>query len=518
MLLARRAAAVILAAFAVAACDRTPTGASSRGCDGRPIGLDPGEVIALEPGDGVCDLGRAPGAEYALVYLDTRIVDALDGEPEPYWKLDETYTVTLADEGGGAALREGISVGVSRSEAPPDRVMEPAGPAPRATWHDRTLPWVVGDTVWTPACAPDAPCTGQQLADVARVYDGWLAVAVRRGDPNPAHALARLDAAYPLVRQHGLALLAETFGATRPLTSAGAGQFMMVVGTTAAGAARKTSLSWTRLVNDSVRGWVELWLAEDLDLAPATSLLAHELAHQYQRLWSHASRSPGVPGSPMGVTRWGVEGGANLMSYEVIRRIANAPLAGNFDWRNPGPDPFAAYYALRAQSAAGAFTSGYDGTMPFLRDLVVRRVQAGEPLGAALREVSRGAVEGWSGRDGLGSARPGLAGRMRAALGPRWEPGDALLTWALSVVGDDRNPSTLYQDPVSLRTWDVRPGEYGWHPDGVLEGGSGATVTGVCAYGSPGYSYLRDVGAGVRVRLSSSVPREGMRWMVMRIR
>lgn len=75
-----------------------------------------------------------------------------------------------------------------------------------------------------------------------------------------------------------------------------------------------------------------------------------------------------------------------------------------------------------------------------------------------------------------------------------------------------------YQDPVSLRTWDVRPGEYGWHPDGVLEGGSGAAVTAVCACGSPGYSYLRDTGAGVRVRLSSSVRgRECAGW-VMRIR
>ena len=272
-------------------------------------------------------------------------------------------------------------------------------------------------------------------------------------------------------------------------------------------------------MNDSVRGWVDLWLAEDLDPAWATSLLAHELAHQYQHLWSHASRSPGVLPSPTGGTRWGVEGGANLISYEVTRRIAGTPLAENYDWRNPGPDPFTAYYALRAQSSAGAFTSGYDGTMPFLRDLVVRRVRAGEPLGTALREVSRGAIEGWSGRDAYGSARPGMVSRMRAALGPAWHPGDALLTWALSVVGDDRNPTTLYQDPVSLRVWDVRPGEaYGWHPDGALEGGSGATVTGVSAYGSPGYSYLRDTGAGVRVRLSSSVPREGMRWMVMRVR
>ena len=148
-----------------------------------------------------------------------------------------------------------------------------------------------------------------------------------------------------------------------------------------------------------------------------------------------------------------------------------------------------------------------------------RLERAGEPRGTALRAGSRGAIEGWSGRDAYGSARPGMVSRMRAALGPAWHPGDALLTWALSVVGDDRNPTTLYQDPVSLRVWDVRPGEaYGWHPDGALEGGSGATVTGVSAYGSPGYSYLRDTGAGVRVRLSSSVPREGMRWMVMRVR
>lgn len=512
----RRTGPVIVAALSVTACDGSPAGADQPGCGAEPIELAAGVAVSLSPGRGECEFAAAPGAEYALVYLDTRIVSAGASAVEPFW-VDESYSVHIT-ETSGAARSAGISAGLRWSTAPPDFVSTLAGPPSFATFFDRAVPWAVGDTVMTPGCPPEAPtCSGERsrAATVVRVHDGWMAIAMVQGAPDAARALALLDQAYPLVREYGLPLMGSVFGAARPTTSAANGQLLVVVG---AGGEPRPSRAWSSAGADgTVHGWIELWLG-DTDVARVTSLLAHELAHIYQHAWSHASRSPGIAQSRTGTTRWGVEGGANLISYEVIRRIAGAPLAGNYDWRNPGADPFRAYYALRAQSSSGDFTGGYDGTMPFLRDLVIRRVQKGEAVDAALREVSRGALEGWSGIDALGSRRAGLVGRMRSLLGAGWEPEDALLTCTLSVVGDDRNPGAVYQDPASLRVWDVRPGEYGWHPDGIVGGGSGAAVTATRPYGSPGYSYLVDGGSGVRVRLASSVPEQGMRWMVMRVK
>jgi hypothetical protein len=71
-----------------------------------------------------------------------------------------------------------------------------------------------------------------------------------------------------------------------------------------------------------------------------------------------------------------------------------------------------------------------------LRDLQARLVAAGMPREAAMAEVSRGAVEGWYGADGEGGASAGLAGRMRARLGPAWDPaarrGESVLSAASS--------------------------------------------------------------------------------------
>jgi hypothetical protein len=504
----------VLAALAAAACERSPAGSGPRACGGEAIELAPGEVLELEPRGGECALAAAAGAEYALVYLDTRTVDAAARGVEPAWRQNETYSVQITDASAAASASGGVSPALAWSPEAGDVVMQ-TSPASRS-FYDRATQWTLGDTVMTPGCPPDAPsCTGERarVGRVARVYDGWMVLAVLEGELAPGAIVSVLDQAYPLVKQHGVPLMGTAFGAPRPITSAGSGQLLVVAGSHVD---TRPSRSWSRASGDSVNAWIELWL-DAADVPRATSLLAHEMAHAYQRAWLHASRSPGVAGSSADVTRWGVEGGANLISYEVVRRIAGAPLAGNFDWRNPGPDPFLAYYALRAQSSSGDVTGGYDGTMPFLRDLVIRRVQRGEPVDAAVREVSRGAIEGWSGVDAQGSTRPGLVSRMSAVLGSGWRPDDALLTWALSVVGDDRNPGAVYQDPASLRVWDVRPGEYGWHPDGALRGGSGATVTAARPYGSPGYSYLADPGTGMRLRLWSSVPDVGMRWMVMRI-
>ena len=495
-------------ALALAACDRSPTQASSSACDGRQMSVAVGEVVSLQPAQGVCNLGTHAGAEYAVVYLDTRITSVAHEISEPYRAIPGSYAVHIIDAtaGASAALRT-----ILAESAAPDFVVDAGEPDALTSITYHPEPWVVGDTVTTPGCTSGECVAGPPVAArVERVYGNWLVVAVDPADPARAEILGQLDEAFPHFEREALPLLADVFGPARPSTSPGANQ-VFVLARSSSGTFASYALTFAN--GDDAYGWLLLTVAP-ANVASTVSLLAHEVAHLYQRRYMHATRSAGVAQSNLGPTAWGVEGSANLISYEVIRRLAGTPLAGNYDWLQPSADPFVELYARRAQSTQGAFSSGYDGTMPFLRDLVIRRMRAGDAQGTALREVTLGALEGWSGIDFYSSTRPGMITRMRARLGSGWTPTEALLTWVLSHVGDDRNPSTTYQDHASLRAWDIR--DFGWRADGVLTGGWGGRVSVARPYSSPGYSYLRDSGAGVQVRLSADIPE--VEWRLMRIR
>jgi hypothetical protein len=172
---------------------------------------------------------------------------------------------------------------------------------------------------------------------------------------------------------------------------------------------------------------------------------------------------------------WGVEGGANLVSYELIRQLAGIGLDSNYDWRNPPASPVAEFYALRAQPGTGDFNAGYDNAMGFLRDLVIRRVRSGEPVDRALREVD----------------------------------------WTLSHAADDRTENARFQDHASLRVWDLpadHPG--GWHPVGVLSARN-PSVTAERESGNTDYLHLHDDGEGLTFSLSSDVP---VQWKLIRTR
>lgn len=517
----RRAPSLLsLIAFSMffAACD-SPAGAGERACGG-VLELDVGQAADLPEGQD-CDLGRVAGAEYALAYVDGRAIALAETGQEPYRPDNERYSVTVTDLLSGGA-RSSLHR-ATRHQPPvhrdaPDWTIVPTdGPRTYSGATGGEDGWTVGEAITVIDPCPQAGgCTepSTRAASVVRVYDGWLTVAAVQGEvpAELAGMLELLDQAVPLVRQHALPLLRSAYTDGRLAVSRpGGGQLLVLLegdNSTFAGRA----FSW--LEEDVPVSWISLEPFAGVELAPLASLLTHEITHAFQFAYMAGTRSAGVQQTPSGTGLWGVEGGANFISYEFIRRAGDMPLAGNYDFHAPGPDFLARYYAWRAQPGFGELTAGYDHAMGFFRDLVIRRVQRGESVDAAVREVSRGGIEGWFGVDQAGSRRRGLTARMRERIGG-WEPRDALLTWALSHAGDDLTDNPLYQDRASLRVWNSAEVDYGWFPEAVLQGGEGS-VSGETLFGSPGYFLLRDTGAGVSVRLTAGVP--GVQWRVLRIR
>jgi hypothetical protein len=168
-------------------------------------------------------------------------------------------------------------------------------------------------------------------------------------------------------------------------------------------------------------------------------------------------------------------------------------------------------FALEPVDARGRLTWGYYDASSLLRDLQSRLVAAGVPREAAMAEVSRGAVEGWYGAGGVSA---GLAGRMRARLGPAWDPAAAVLLWTASQAADDQTSSTALANPTYYGVGgDER---YGWKPAAEVRAGSGqgAEVTQVAG----GSFYVRVKGGRAESTLSAVSSTPDTRWMIARVR
>lgn len=512
------AAAISLLAGTLVACAdgalTTPREAGARVCRSAPITLAVGQVAVSEgPGATRCFLAPILGAEYALVWVDTRSIDAARVGAEPVY---EPYPVGLsiapdADlRAGVAELRAGGAEARVATGAPP-RLLSPASTDDgvlQARPRNRRTAWVLDETFLLEDQLTGLP----RQARVIRVYGGRTVVARWENAPtdNLAPFLAQLDTAHAIVADAAEPLMRQIFSATPPRSSQ-AGQFFILVQQEIASQAT----SYAEVSGDTMYTWMDLYpflLPSALRLA---SLLAHELTHAYQHQYMHGSRSaPNLPTLPA-ASFWAYEGGANLMSYEMMRRLSGIPLDANHDWRGPPASAAMSIYQQRAQPAGGVLTEGFDHAMGFLRDLTLRRMEQGESTDAALRAVSRGVIEGWFGLDGV-ATRTGLTARMRAVLGSRWEPADAVLDWALSHAGDDLTQNPRYQDRASLRVWDIPAGQgYGWRPDAILTRAS-PTFFLFKRYGSPGWMRVTDDGAGLSVEVRGfEVP---IRWKLLRTR
>jgi hypothetical protein len=517
------AATTALAASLVACADTaltTPREAGARVCRDAPVALAVGQVAVPEAAGATrCLLAPIVGAEYALVWVDTRAIDAARLGAEPIY---EPYPVGLSIA-PDADLRDGIaelrssgllhaadpSSGLAAESAP--RLLKPASTDDgvlESRPRNRRTPWVLDELFLLEDRLSGLP----RQARVIRVYGGRTVVVRWESAPteNLAPFLAQLDTAHAIVTEAAEPLMRQIFSATPP-SSSQAGQFLILVQQEIASQAT----SYAEVSGDTMYNWMDLYPFVLPSAVRLASLFAHELAHAYQHQYMHGSRSaPNLPTLPA-ASFWAYEGGANLMTYEMMRRLSGIPLDANHDWRAPPANTATSIYQQRAQPAGGVLTEGFDHAMGFLRDLTLRRMAQGESADAALRAVSRGAIEGWFGFDGV-ATRTGLAARMRNVLGSRWEPADAVLDWALSHAGDDLTPNQRYQDRASLRVWDIPAGQgYGWRPDAILTRAA-PTFFLFKRYGSPGWLRVTDDGAGLSVEIRGfEVP---IRWKILRTR
>jgi len=508
---------------ALAACTDdvlSPPEPGAQYCGSGTVRLEVGEV-AVPRGtvSGSCKLAGVVGAEYVMSWVDLRAIRTAEVGAEDAF---EPYLVRIKyDADAPVAIRDDAAGTAAVRLAPESPVPEIAHRLPTATAEDelsqtrprfRKTPLVLDEVFQL-----EDELTGlARPARVVRVYNYGFAneVVVVRWDVPPIDGydtfLAQLDSAWAMVAQHSMPRFQSTFVNAMP-RSTGGGQTLFIAQQEVGVPMR----SMGETSGDTLFVWLDLLAFPWTSATRMAETLAHESAHLYQMMYMHASRpTPGTE-SLVGASFWAVEGGANLMSYDLLRRMAGVAPDANHDWRAAAPSVATSRFQLRAQPAGGVLTSGHDHAMGFLRDLVLRRMRRGETHDEAMREVSRGAIEGWYGFDGIANRR-GLVARMRERVGEDWTPGTALLDWALSYAGDDLTPNATYQDRASLRVWDLPPTQvYGWGADALMTRASAPRFF-FKTYGSPGYARFLDDGNGVHLDVEAfEVP---IAWKVLRIR
>jgi len=496
-------------------------------CGSTAVSVSVGMSVRPAAGSLTCRLAAEAGAEYALAVLDPGAIDAAALTWE-YALSDYVVTLTVGGAPAGAAPSlNAQSVAASEAQPASDVVEVEHTGDPLDSPAERDRPWTVGEQFRI----LDPYLGTYQSARVLRIYDGTFVVAwFEQGDPTRlAQWLPRLDSAFPVVREHAFPLLRGTFADAVPRTSTRSGQYLVLLrDSLVRDGVGYVGLAHAEAVGDTAFTWIELKVDTAYQTTGLASLLAHEMTHSFQRMYTHATR--GVRASSItGATLWGVEGGANLLSYETVRRYAGLPLDGNYDWRAPDAGAAARHVALRAQPATGEFTAGYDNAMGFLRRLVIQSAHSGSTVDAAVRTVARGAVEGWYGYDGI-THRAGLVSRMRALLGYRWDPVEALLDWTLSHAADDLTDNPEFQDRTSLRVWDIPDGTTGWRASATLTSAQASQARVERRYGSPFFAYLLDGGNGITLGITAYRNLEGdqipspppqpidIRWKLVRIR
>ncbi|MEX2180837.1 MAG: hypothetical protein WD771_02240 [Gemmatimonadaceae bacterium] len=520
----RRAALVGVACLAVlgaCAVERLagPREAGAVSCGHGVVRVAVGQAVIPAKGVKRCELAPAAGAEYALAWVDTRAITASQTGIEPILdqypiRMNLTAAATARGDGSGDAS----SNDAGATDAPtPDADHTPLhGPAielsssevESARPRHRTTPLTLGELFLLDDGLGPLP----RPARVVRVYQDTTVVVRWEEDPTDGlnEFLAQLDTAYATYRAQALPIHRHAYVDAMP-RSTGAGQTLIILQQDVLVQGR----TFAEVSGDTLFSWLELLPFPYFNSHRLAQFLAHETTHLYQRMYLHASRpEPGIA-STLGAAWWATEGAANLVSYEMLRRIVGIAPNANYDWRAPTTTLPAAHFAQRAQPAGGVITAGFDHAMGFFRDLTLRRMGAGESVEPALRAVLRGASEGWYGRDGV-TQRTGLVARMQQAVGAQWNPADALLTWALSHVGDDLTSNPIYQDRASLRVWQLPAGQsYGWRPDAVLSADA-PYVLFFKSYGSPGFVLIQDTGAGLDLTVEGfNVP---VAWKALRIR
>lgn len=370
----------------------------------------------------------------------------------------------------------------------------------------RTAPWQIGDQM---LIRQPGNQTETATATVYRIDDGTFVFAAIDGDTSArlAHFRQMIDQAMPIVMQHAVPLMKESFQEAVPTTSIGSGQLLTIIGDFVHG-----SVAGGCCAGGAPSSSVLLGSTLDGPLPAIVYLLTHEFTHAWQRAWYFSSRPAGANPVQYSGTYWGSEGGADLIALEVMRRVAgdawrsNMPVPVVPDRNNP---------RLMEAAARGRIVAGYVETSSFLRDIVARAIESGAPMDAAFREVARGSFEDWFGYGQDGIKRPGLSDRMQALLGAPWDPSRAMLVYALSQGADELTSSAELQNPF-FAGMSIDPTGAGFGRTTLVAGRAPASVEVPRVGASVGYVRLEDGGAGSTFRATSDRP--GTAWAIARVR
>lgn len=523
-----RLAPLSLCALAIAACGDAaqPVAATpdAPACEARAtVDLQVGQTRALTPDEAACfRLAAHPGARYALAAFDSRSVEGARSGPEAGTQGEAVYTL-----GDGSPMAPTVVPSFSRSSdddaaAATDLTVRASASTAANDPFARATPWREGERFALRRPDRDETAT----ARIIKIHGGRFAFAVIEADEG-SHArrfLEQADEAAEFLLRHGVPVWERVFGAARPVTSAGAGQLLVVFASWSpdqgAGLASTQarpdgsgigSLVWMNLeMRPGVRDHFETYDFTTYRL----KILAHEITHAWQMRWAYDAQPAGPRSVSFGPV-WAAEGTADLLSLDLVRRFLGVGLTANYDWsaqlrtlnRNIA-------YAMEPADTRGRLARGYFDASSFLRDLQLRLVRRGMQPEDALAEVARGAVEGWFGVDGAGVRRQGLTARMRAALDPRWEPADAVLLWTLTQAVDDQTSVPDLNNAAYARVSDG-DAQYAWKPAvDDLEAGRAFAYE---VRGTPGGSFyvrLKDGGRGGVFSARSTLT--GARWMLVR--
>jgi hypothetical protein len=529
------ASAIALATVALAACGDAGRGVTapeqtqgSLSCAPQvTLDMAVGQVRSLSAAEAAC-IRVAPhgSARYVLAGFDARGIEGARRSPETTPLGDPTYSF---DDGTGSAAAQ--TAKPDRSPSAPaaadgDVHLTVSGSASAAgdatDPFKRATPWREGDTF------PVHHLEGGDVvsARVVRVMDGRYVVAVVDADVPNGRFAGDVGKALDFMRATGFGVLDRTFGQRRPVTSEGSGQLLVLL--TAWNPDNGAGATWTTaspdgsgvfsyvLMNTNYRGGVRQGY-EMYDFPTfRLKVLAHEMTHAWQMRYAYETQDGADRRVNMGPA-WSMEGCADLVSMDVLRRYLDIGLTANWDWSRKlyaGND--AVIYALEPADQRGYLPRGYFDGASFLRDVQVRMVRRGTPADEALAQVARGAVEGWFGIDASNVRRQGLAERARAVLGGDWDPSAAVLLWTLTQAADDLTDNPELDNAVYSNVGD--PGEqYAWK--GAFDDvrlGRAFSRTLPSSSGSSFFVRLNDDGAGGTFAARSTDA--GARWMIARVK
>ncbi|MGD2070290.1 MAG: hypothetical protein PVI57_16560, partial [Gemmatimonadota bacterium] len=450
-------------------------------------------------------------ARYAVAKLDRALIEASKVGREPFGGAS-VHAFSLADRsvgaGGPARAPSPRTPPAAAGPGPTDALIGtamPTGAPDRASpIFDRSTPWRVGDSF----TQDFSPLTSPVEWRVAAVYPPNLVVAIPDADFDQIWRdpiVERVERSFaPVAEERIRAVYEGTFGSSAlPVSSAGSGQLVVLVSFLPSGVAGSAGcrvmfldLDLTGLRPD---GTILEW-GPDRTFLP---VLGHELAHSW-----HCSRNGFFSGA-----RWVVEGLADFISEEVARVRAgigideNRPWQGAVDWTQT--------------PIGGDFRNGYAESAHFLRHLAWTLAWSGLPWEEARRVASKGAEEGWYGRQPADG--PGLTTRMRERVRSDWDPVEARLDWVLSIAVDDRGTdlAPIYDAPDVLESW--RPVEVvfdlvgpGFH-FGSLRAGEGRVLDLVGNPGSNGYALVEDPN-GLGIVLEGNADTDTVVWKILRFR